>query len=84
MFRTEAQETKISTKRVEYKSGTVSFTTFACKDTFEDGSVKEYIKYTKEDGREYTDRGRAFHIYKSKAAYTSGYYRAKSEAKVEQ
>lgn len=45
--------------------GSVTFSVTQETNTYEDGSVKVELRYSKQDGREYTDLGRSFQTYKS-------------------
>ena len=46
-------------------TGKVVFTVIQETNTYEDGSVKKEMVYTKQDSRRYTDSGRFFQMYKS-------------------
>ena len=56
-----------STDEVNY--GSICFGIDEITDTFEDGTVKVYNRYLKQDSRRFTDHGRAYFSYDNEAKW---------------
>lgn len=51
----------------EFNYGSICFTVTEVTDEHADGTVKVYNRYTKNDGRRFTDQGRAYFSYDNEA-----------------
>ena len=63
-FSETLRETVLTSKDT-LNRGTVFFRVALETNTYEDGSIKKLVVCTKQDGREYTDIGRSFQIYRT-------------------
>lgn len=82
-FRTSAKSVEVSRDRVEFKTGSVVFIESFHTDTFEDGTVREYSQFLREDNRIYTKMGNIHATYTDKRCYENAIKRYKRQAKKE-
>lgn len=79
-FRTSAESVEVSRERVEFETGAVLFIESFHTDTFEDGTVREYFQWLREDNRIYTSMSNIHATYKNRKCYENAIKRYKRQA----
>ena len=79
-FRTSTESRVISKTRIEFNTGVVTMEEVERTDTFQDGSVKVYSVYMKEDDRIHTKLGHIYAEYKTKASFNASIRRLQKQA----